>query len=56
MIGQGIMPKQYHQIANVMGKDEFTSFLRNIREPIKEKVKQLTSHQEFIDHYCKSEY
>jgi tryptophan halogenase len=56
MIGQGIMPKQYHQIANVMGKDEFTNFLRNIREPIKEKVKQLTSHQEFIDHYCKSEY
>ena len=55
MFGQGIIPKQYHQIANVMGKDEFTNFLRGLREPIKKKVEQLPSHQEFIDYYCKAE-
>ena len=55
MFGQGLMPEQYHQIANVMGDKEFTGFLNSIKEPIKKMVDQLPSHQEFIEHYCKSE-
>lgn len=55
MFGQGLMPEQYHQIANVMGDKEFTGFLNSIKEPIKKMVDQLPSHQEFIEHYCKFE-
>jgi len=54
MIGQGLMPEQYHQIAQVMKQHELEGFLKNIREPIKAMVEKLPSHQEFVDSYCKS--
>lgn len=54
MLGQGIVPKNYHQHFFTMSDNELHSHLGNIRKTIADAVKKLPSHQEFIDHYCKA--
>lgn len=54
MLGQGLMPEQYHPIVNMMSDDELTSFLAGIDQSVTNLVKQLPSHKDFINHYCKS--
>ena len=52
MLGQGLMPEQYHQIAQVMGDNEFKQFLASLKSSVDNAVEQLPDHQEFIDKYC----
>jgi len=54
MMGQGIMPKEYHPIVDMMEKDELASFLNNIKSTAKRKVETLPPHFDFINHYCKA--
>jgi len=54
MLGQGLMPEQYHPIVNMMNDEELKRFLHDIKENVTRTVGQLPSHQRFIDHYCKS--
>jgi len=53
MIGQGLMPEQYHPIVNMMSDDELEHFLTSINKTAYKLVGQLPEHQRFIDHYCK---
>jgi len=53
MLGQGLLPEQYHHIAEIMNDDELAKFLANLRASISQAVTQLPSHQEFINNYCK---
>ena len=52
MLGQGLMPQQYHKIAKVMGDNEFKQFLASLKSSVDNAVEQLPDHQEFIDKYC----
>lgn len=54
MLGQGLMPEQYHPIVNMMNDDELKSFLDGIDQSVTNLVGQLPSHLDFINHYCKS--
>ncbi len=54
MLGQGLVPEQYHPIVNMMSDDELNSFLRGIDQYVNTLVAQLPSHQDFINHYCKA--
>ena len=54
MMGQGLMPEQYHPIVDLMGDDELENFLNNIKAGVKRKVKNWPDHNDFIQHYCKS--
>lgn len=54
MLGQGIKPKGYHPIFSTMGTDELRGHLNDIRSKIGHAVEKLPSHQDFINHYCKS--
>ena len=54
MLGQGLLPEQYHPIVNMMDDDELKQFLDGIRGSVQQMVKQLPDHQRFIDHYCKA--
>ncbi|TWX70440.1 tryptophan halogenase family protein [Colwellia sp. C1TZA3] len=54
MIGQGLMPKYYHQIVNMMSDTELKSFLDNIKMTIERRVNSFPDHNEFIKNYCKS--
>ena len=54
MLGQGLMPEQYHPIVNMMSDDELEKFLTGIHGTARNLVGQLPAHQRFIDHYCKA--
>jgi tryptophan halogenase len=54
MLGQGLMPEQYHPIVNMMDDDELEKFLSGIHGSVQKLVNQLPEHQRFIDHYCRA--
>ena len=54
MLGQGLMPEQYHPIVNMMDDQELEQFLTGIHGNVGRMVSQLPPHQKFIDHYCKA--
>ncbi|MEZ9198443.1 tryptophan halogenase family protein [Shewanella sp. 10N.286.54.B9] len=54
MLGQGIEPKQYHPIVDMMEDEELKAFLKNIKSVVKRKNDNLPHHYDFIQHYCKS--
>jgi len=54
MLGQGVYPEQYHQIAAIMKHHELDKFLSDIRQTIDKAVEGLPSHQSFLDGYCRS--
>ncbi|RHW75329.1 tryptophan halogenase family protein [Colwellia sp. RSH04] len=54
MLGQGILPNQYHRIADIMNDKELENFLSGLRQSISNAVEQLPSHAHFIDQYCRS--
>lgn len=54
MLGQGIMPEQYHPIADVMSEEELSNFLGHIKSNVDKTVAQLPRHHDYIQQYCKA--
>lgn len=54
MLGQGVFPQQYHQIAAIMKQHELEKFLSDIRNTIDKAVSGLPTHQEFLAQYCRA--
>ncbi len=54
MLGQGIMPEQHHQVADLMDDEELAQFLGDIRSNVERTVQQLPKHQAYLDQYCKA--
>lgn len=52
MIGQGVMPEQYHPIVNTMPDGELKAFLEHIKSSIDKTVERLPSHQQYLNQYC----
>jgi tryptophan halogenase len=52
MLGQGVMPQQHHQSADLMGDAELKAFLDGIRDGIGKTVAQLPAHQSYVQTYC----
>ncbi len=52
MLGQGIMPQQHHQSADLMGDAELAGFLNGIRDGINRTVARLPQHQTYMQTYC----
>jgi len=53
MLGQGIVPKQYHHVTQTMTDRELQSFLAAIKNGINQAVEKLPAHHDFIKSYCK---
>ncbi|WP_049723292.1 tryptophan halogenase family protein [Gilvimarinus polysaccharolyticus] len=53
MMGQGIMPKSHHSIADVMTDQELNDFLFSLRKTTRNNVDKLPTHQEFLNFYSK---
>ncbi len=51
MMGQGIVPEQYHPIADAMSPEEQKAFLSGIHNSVQQAVEQLPSHEQFIKQY-----
>jgi tryptophan halogenase len=54
MLGQGIMPEQHHQVADLMDDAELSNFLGVIKSAVDKTVVQLPSHQAYVEQYCKA--
>lgn len=54
MLGQGLIPEQYHPIVNMMDDQELDRFLKGVEGNVHRLVGQLPGHQQFIDHYCQA--
>ncbi len=54
MHGQGIRPRSYHPIVDVMPKDELLRRMENIKSVIARSVEVMPSHAEFIAEHCKA--
>jgi tryptophan halogenase len=52
MLGQGIVPRQHHPSADLMGDDELSAFLESIRRNVEQTVSRLPSHQAYLSTYC----
>ncbi len=52
MMGQGIVPRQHHAVADVMSEEELSRFLDMISENVSRTVAQLPSHQSYLASYC----
>ncbi|MBR9909654.1 MAG: tryptophan 7-halogenase [Gammaproteobacteria bacterium] len=55
MTGQGLMPKGYHPIVDIMAEPELDALLSDIKTTHARVVERLGSHQDFINRYCKAE-
>ena len=52
MLGQGVMPAQHHQTADLMGDQELSGFLDSIKDGISKTVAKLPDHQRYMEQYC----
>jgi tryptophan halogenase len=52
MLGQGIEPKSYHPIVDMMDDQELRQFMQIQRQKVDLVLNQLPTHQEFINRYC----
>ncbi len=54
MLGQGVSPKQYHPIVDMMSEEELKEFLDKIKQAVELRIDSLPHHLDFIQRYCKS--
>lgn len=55
MMGQGVVPRQHHPVANVMTDAELSRFLDGFRDNVRATVAQLPAHMDYIRSYCPGE-
>lgn len=55
MIGQGLMPKSYHAMANRISSEQLNGFLSDVQKLIERATADLPSHQDFIEGHCKAD-
>ena len=52
MVGQGILPRDYHPLVDRLPEEELRKFLASIGSTISACVDVMPTHQQFIDRYC----
>ena len=52
MMGQGIFPNSYHQMAHLMPYDRLTHSLNQLRTSVHETVSSMPPHDDFLRQYC----
>ena len=52
MMGQGIVPKQYHPIVDMMTDKEMEVFLNGVVNNVDNLVRQMPGQEEYLKHYC----
>ncbi len=51
MLGQGILPANHHPVADLMGDEELSRFLGEIRNHVNRTVAQLPTHRDYLQRY-----
>ena len=54
MLGQGVVPRDYHPLVRALPDADMRRLFERIRQPIDRAVAAMPSHQQFLDSYCKA--
>ena len=52
MVGQGILPRRHHPLADSLPREKLDEFLGRIRTLIRGAVEQMSTHERFIAEHC----
>jgi tryptophan halogenase len=52
MMGQGIKPRSYHPVADLMSRAELAGFLGDIQLKVSRTVAGLPTHQAYVEQFC----
>jgi tryptophan 7-halogenase len=52
MVGQGILPRRHHPLADNLPREKLEEFLGSIRALIRGAVAQMSTHERFISEHC----
>jgi tryptophan halogenase len=52
MVGQGILPRRHHPLADNLPREKLEEFLGGIPALIRCAVEQMSSHERFIAEHC----
>lgn len=52
LMGQGMVPKEYHPIVDNMTDEQLKAFLDTTKNNVRKSVDKWPNHWEFIQHYC----
>ena len=52
MLGQGIEPRSYHPIVDMMAEGELRQFMQIQRQKVDSVLGRLPTHREFVNRYC----
>jgi tryptophan halogenase len=55
MVGQGLVPKSFHAMANRLSSEQLNAFLEDVQKLIARATNDLPQHQDFIDAHCKAD-
>ena len=55
MVGQGLVPKNYHAMADRISSEQLRNFLNDVDKIITRETDRLPDHQAFIDAHCKAD-
>ena len=54
LVGQGIVPQQYHPVVDTMSDGDLRDLMVRVRAAISQLVARQPAHHEFMDGYCKA--
>jgi tryptophan 7-halogenase len=52
MVGQGILPRRHHPLADGLQREKLEEFLGGIRASVRGAVEQMSSHDRFVAQHC----
>ena len=52
MVGQGVMPKQFHYMGALLGEQQLRRALDSLQESIAAAVARMPAHKDFLEKYC----
>lgn len=55
MIGQGLMPKSFHAMANRLSSEQLSRFLEDVQKLIDRATTDLPQHQDFVAAHCRAD-
>jgi tryptophan halogenase len=49
MIGQGLVPRDYHPLVDALSRQELDEFMDNVRDIVAEAVAALPDHEQYLN-------